>query len=131
MGARRNCCGDDSDCFLVPLCNTDQKKSSAVIQTLHSKGYLKFTAIMKIVVSAIITVFCASIGISGWSTLTYAIDQEVMTQSLLIPYWPFYLILMVGFCLMAFVAFLQLIEDLISLLQGKYVDEQIEFTTDV
>ena len=117
------------------FCVTQTRRShlvmSAVIQTLHSKGYLKCTAIIKIVVSAIITVFCASIGISGWSTLTYAIDQEVMTQSLLIPYWPFYLILMVGFCLMAFVAFLQLIEDLISLLQGKYVDEQIEFTTDV
>ena len=54
-----------------------------------------------------------------------------MTYSLLIPLWPFYLILMAGFCLMAFVAFLQLIEDVISLMHGKYVDEQIELTTDV
>ena len=78
-----------------------------------------------------ITVFCASIGLTGWSTVTYAIDRDLMTYSLLIPLWPFYLILMAGFCLMAFVAFLQLIEDVISLMQGKYVDEQIELTTDV
>ncbi len=117
------------------LCVTQTRRShlvmNAVIQALYSRGYLKCTAITKILVSAIITVFCASIGLTGWSTVTYAIDRDLMTYSLLIPLWPFYLILMFGFCLMAFVAFLQLIEDLISLLQGKYVDEKIELTTDV
>jgi len=117
------------------LCVTQTRRShlvmNAVIQALHSRGYLKLTAITKILVSAIITVFCASIGLTGWSTLTYAIDRDLMTYSLLIPLWPFYLILMLGFCLMSFIAFLQFIEDLISLLQGKYVDEKIELTTDV
>ncbi len=117
------------------LCVTQTRRShlvmNAIIQTLHSRGYLKSTAIAKIFVSAMITVFCASIGLTGWSTVTYAIDRDLMTYSLLIPLWPFYLILMAGFCLMAFVAFLQLIEDVISLMQGKYVDEQIELTTDV
>ena len=117
------------------LCVTQTRRShlvmNAVIQALHSRGYLKLAAITKILVSAIITVFCASIGLTGWSTLTYAIDRDLMTYSLLIPLWPFYLILMLGFCLMSFIAFLQFIEDLISLLQGKYVDEKIELTTDV
>ena len=54
-----------------------------------------------------------------------------MTYSLLIPLWPFYLILMIGFVLMAFVAFLQMVEDIISFVRGDYVDEQIELTTDV
>jgi len=117
------------------LCVTQTRRShlvmNAVIQTLHARGYLKCTAIAKTLVSAMITVFCASIGLTGWSTVTYAIDRDLMTYSLLIPLWPFYSILMAGFCLMAFVAFLQLIEDLISILQGKYVDEKIELTTDV
>ena len=117
------------------LCVTQTRRShlvmNAIIQTLHARGYLKCTAIAKTLVSAMITVFCASIGLTGWSTVTYAIDRDLMTYSLLIPLWPFYLILMAGFCLMAFVAFLQLIEDVISLMQGKYVDEQIELTTDV
>ncbi|MBM08203.1 MAG: hypothetical protein CMF69_01295 [Magnetovibrio sp.] len=117
------------------LCVTQTRRShlvmNAIIQALHSRGYLKCVAIAKIFVSATIAVFCGAIGLTGWSTLTYAIDRSLMTYSLLIPLWPFYLILMVGFCLMAFVAFLQLIEDLISLVRGKYLDEQIELTTDV
>ena len=104
---------------------------NAVIQVLHSRGYLKTTAILKILTSAVIAVFCAAIGLTGWSTLEYSIERELMTYSLLIPLWPFYLILMMGFCLMAFVAFLQLIEDIISLKRQNYLDEQIEITTDV
>ena len=117
------------------ICVTQTRRShlvmAAIIQTLHSRGYLKSTAIAKIMVSAVSTVFCVSIGLTGWSTLVYAIDRDLMTYSLLIPLWPFYLILMIGFCLMGFVAFLQLIEDCISLVRGNYLDEQIELTTDV
>ena len=117
------------------ICVTQTRRShlvmAAIIQMLHSRGYLKLTAITKIFVSAATTTFCASIGITGWSTLMYAIERELMTYSLLIPLWPFYLILMIGFCLMAFVAFLQLLEDCISLKRGNYLDEQIEVTTDV
>ncbi len=117
------------------LCVTQTRRShlvmNAIIQVLHSRGYLKCVAFAKIFVSAAVSVFCGSIGLTGWSTLTYAIDRDLMTYSLLIPLWPFYLVLMVGFCLMALVAFLQLIEDLISLVRGEYLDEQIELTTDV
>ena len=117
------------------LCVTQTRRShlvmNAVIQALHSRGYLKCTAVTKMLVSAIIFVFSASIGLTGWSTVAYAIDRDLMTYSLLIPLWPFYLILMIGFVLMAFVAFLQMIEDIISFARGDYVDEQIELTTDV
>ena len=117
------------------LCVTQTRRShlvmNAVIQVLHSRGYLKCTAVTKILVSAIISIFSASIGLTGWSTVTYAIDRDLMTYSLLIPLWPFYLILMIGFVLMAFVAFLQMVEDIISFVRGDYVDAQIELTTDV
>ena len=100
----------------------------------HRQNYFQgslLAIILKILTSAIITVFCLAIGLTGWSTLDYAIERELMTYSLLIPLWPFYLILMIGFCLMGFVAFLQLIEDIISLKRENYLDEQIELTTDV
>ena len=117
------------------ICVTQTRRShlvmNAVIQLLHSRGYLKTTAILKILTSAVITIFCLAIGLTGWSTLDYAIERELMTYSLLIPLWPFYFILMMGFCLMGFVAFLQLIEDVISLKRENYLDEQIELTTDV
>ena len=47
----------------------------------------------------------------------------------LIPLWPFYRILMFGFLLTAFVAFLQMVKDIISFVRGEYLDAEIEVTT--
>ncbi len=50
---------------------------------------------------------------------------------LLIPLWPLYLILMFGILLMAFIAFLQMFEDIISFARAEYLDAEIELTTEV
>ncbi len=50
---------------------------------------------------------------------------------LLIPLWPLYLILMFGFLLTAFVAFLQMVEDIISFARGEYINVEFEETTDI
>jgi len=104
---------------------------NAVVQFLQSRGYYKTGGITKIVVSAIITLFCGSVGITGWSTLAYAWERNLNTYSLLIPLWPFYLILMLGLLLVAFIAFLQTIEDIISFARGEHLTAEIEITTDV
>ncbi len=87
--------------------------------------------IARIVVSTIIMLFCGSVGVTGWSTLSYAWDRNLTTYSLLIPLWPFYLILIFGFLLMAFIAFLQMVEDIISFSRREYLDAKIESTTDI
>jgi len=117
--------------FAVTQIRRSHLVMNAILQLLHTRGYLKTVGIMKMVVSAIVTVFCGSIGITGWSTLTYAYERDLMTYSLLIPLWPFFLILMFGFLLMGFIAFLQLIEDIISFVRKEYLDGEIEFITDV
>ena len=104
---------------------------NALVVLVHSRGYYKTVGITKIVVSAIIVLFCGSVGITGWSTLSYAWDRNLTTYSLLIPQWPFYLILMFGFLLTAFVALLQMIEDIIGFSRGDHLDSEIELTTDV
>lgn len=104
---------------------------NAIVQLCHARGYFKTVGILKIFVSAVIVIFCGSIGITGWSTLSYAWNRDLSTYSLLIPLWPFYLILMFGFLLMAFVALLQTIEDIVSFARGEYLDAEIEITTDV
>jgi len=38
---------------------------------------------------------------------------------------------MIGFGLMAFIAFLQMIEDIISFTRGKHLDGEIELITDI
>lgn len=104
---------------------------NAIIQLLHSRGYHKIVGALRVVVSAIIMVFCAAIGITGWPTLSYALDRDLTTYSLLIPLWPFYLILMFGFILMSIIALLQFIEDIISFSRKDYLNADMEITTDV
>lgn len=104
---------------------------NAIIQLLHSRGYFKVVGALKIIVSAIIMAFCGAVGVTGWPTLSYALDRDLTSYSLLIPLWPFYLILMFGFILMSFIALLQLIEDIIGFMRKDYLDADMEITTDV
>lgn len=117
------------------FCVTQVRRShlvmNAIIQLLHSRGHLKAVGIAKIAVSVGIVLFCGAVGVTGWPTLSYAWARDLSTYSLLIPLWPFYLILMIGFLLMAFVAFLQAVEDVVSFARGEYLDAEIEITTDV
>ena len=103
----------------------------AIIQALHSRGHHMAVGIARILVSAVIVAFCGAIGVTGWPTLTYAWDRDLTTYSLLIPLWPFYLILMFGFLLMSFIAFLQLIEDVVGFARREYLDAEFDATTDV
>ena len=104
---------------------------AAIVQLMHARGHYKAVGLLKIVVSAVLVVFCGAISVTGWPTLSYAWNRDLMTYSLIIPLWPFYLILMFGFGLMAFIAFLQLIEDITSFVRGEHLNEDIELTTDV
>lgn len=104
---------------------------NAITQLLYNRGFFKTVGVLQILVSAVVVVFCMAIGITGWPTLDYAIQRNLTTYSLLIPLWPFYLILMFGFLLMSLVAILQLIEDIISYARKGYLDAEIETTIDV
>ena len=56
--------------------------AGAIVQLLHSRGHHKTVGILKLVVSAIVMIFCTSVGIAGWSTLGYAWDRNLSTYSL-------------------------------------------------
>jgi TRAP-type C4-dicarboxylate transport system permease small subunit len=117
------------------FCVTQVRRShlvmNAIVQLLHARGYLKTVGLLKIAVSAAIVLFCGAVGATGWPTLSYAWERDLSTYSLLIPLWPFYLILMIGFLMMSFVAFLQTIEDIVSFARGEYLHAEMELTTDV
>jgi len=117
--------------FCVTQVRRNHLVMNAFVQLAHSRGYHKAVAFSQIFVSAGIALFCGSIGITEWSTLAYSWNRDLTTYSLLIPLWPFYLILMIGFILMAVVALLQFVEDIDSFLSGKYLDAEFEAITDV
>lgn len=104
---------------------------SVVIQMLHGWGYYRLVGLLKIFVSAVISVFSGAIAVTGWASLSYAWERDVMTYSLIIPFWPFYLILIIGFGLLAFVAGLQTVEDIISFCRGDHHRHDLHMTTDV
>lgn len=117
------------------LCVTQTRRShlvmNAIVQLLHARGFLKTVGLLNIVVSAVVVVFCLAIGITGWSTLDYALARDLRSYSLILPLWPFYATLMAGFILMGLVAFLQFIEDIISFMRKEYLDAEVELVTDV
>ena len=117
--------------FVVTQARRGHLVMNAIIQLIHARGHFKAVVFSKIVVSALIMIFCASIGITGWSTVSYAWVRDLQTYSLLIPLWPFYLIMMFSFILMALVSFLQMIEDITSFVRGEYLEAEMEATTDV
>jgi len=104
---------------------------NAIVQLCHAQGYYRLVGIMRIMVSAVVAVFCGSLSVTGWPTVSYAIERDLSTYSLLIPLWPFYMLLMFGFGLMSFIAFLQMIEDIISYIRGEHLDSEMELTTDI
>ncbi len=117
------------------FCVTQVRRShlimDAIIQLLHSRGHFKAVGFARILVSGIVALFCTALAVTGLPTLDYAIARELSTYSLIIPLWPFYLILIIGFGLMGLVAFLQMIEDIIAFARGEHLHSDIELTTDV
>lgn len=117
------------------FCVTQIRRShlvmNAIVQLLHARGFLKTVGLLQIVVSALVVVFCITIGVTGWSTLAYSWERDLRSYSLIVPLWPFFLTLIVGFLMMGFLAFLQLVEDIISFKRKEYLDTEIELVTDV
>ena len=104
---------------------------NAVVLVMQKRGYYRTVGLLKIAVSAIIAIFCGSLAITGWPSLSYVIERNVSTYSLIIPLWPSYLILIFGFGLMAFVALLQTVEDVVSYVRGEHFSSDIELTTEI
>ncbi|MEM7251106.1 MAG: TRAP transporter small permease subunit [Pseudomonadota bacterium] len=117
------------------FCVTQIRRShlvmNAIVQLLHSRGFFKTVGVLQIVVSALVVLFCWTVGVTGWSTLSYAWERDLRSYSLILPLWPFFATLMAGFLLMGFLALLQFVEDIISFARKEYLDKEIELVTDV
>ena len=115
----------------VTQINRNHLVMSAVLQLLDAKGFYRTVGACKIFVSLIVFIFAFSLTITGWSTVEYSYEMEEKTQSLWIPLWPFHVSLLVGIGLMSLVAFLQIIEDIISYKKGEHFTSRVEVATDV
>ena len=104
---------------------------NAIVLLLHERGLYKTVGFLKVIASAMIALLCGALGVTGWSTLDHALARDLTTYSRLIPLWPVYLLLIIGFLLTSLMAFLQCVEDVTALVRGTGLDAKIEAATDV
>ena len=100
----------------------------AFIQALASKGHYKTVAVLDILVSFCIFLFCSSLMVTAWPTIQRSIVMNRKTESLAMYLWPFQVALMIGFGLMALVALIQIIEDVVAFRKGNISTDTVRIT---
>ena len=101
---------------------------SAFLQALAARGLHKTVAALDIVVSFCIFLFCSSLMVTAWPTIQRSIAMNRKTESLAMYLWPFQVALMIGFGLMALVALIQIIEDIVAFWRGNISTDTVRIT---
>ncbi len=93
---------------------------TALLDVFKSKGMQKLVLILRAIVTAFGMTLYAGIVYWGWSSMERSHMRGVTTQSMLLEVWPFQLLLLFGFALMALTCLFQLYQD-IQALRGRDV----------
>ena len=101
---------------------------AAVLQALSKRGLHKTVAVMDIVVSLCIFLFCSSLMVTAWPTIQRSILMHRKTESLAMYLWPFQVALMIGLGLMGLVALIQTIEDVVAFCRGNISTDSVRVT---
>lgn len=104
---------------------------AALIEYLNHKKYYRIVGLSKIISTAITSILCLSLSISGWAMVTYSYDIDVKSDSLVFNLWPFHVCFVLGIGLMGVVAFFQIIEDVIAYKNGEHLKGEIELVADI
>jgi TRAP-type C4-dicarboxylate transport system permease small subunit len=104
---------------------------SAVLELLNAYKYYRTIGILKIFVSLSTFMFCGSLAVTGWPTVFKSFLRDTKTESLTFDLWMFQFMLMLGLGIMAVIALLQTIEDIIYYIQGKHLDGKLDLVSDV
>lgn len=104
---------------------------AALIEYLNHKKFYRIVGLSQIISTAITSVLCLSLSISGWAMVSYSYDVDVKSDSLIFNLWPFHLCFVLGIGLMGLVAFFQIIEDVIAYKNGKHLEGNVELVADI
>lgn len=104
---------------------------SAAVQALTAKKFYKTVAMLNILVSLSVCLFCSSLAVTAWPSIARSIFMQRKTQSLIFDLWPFQAVLMIGLGLMGLIALIQTVEDIVSFRNGDYLDASVKQTTDI
>ena len=93
---------------------------TALLDVFKSKGLHKLVLVLRTIVTALGMTLYSGIVYWGWSSMERSLSRGVTTQSMLLEVWPFQLLLLVGFGLMAITCLFQLYQD-IQAVRGRAV----------
>ncbi|MCB1739509.1 MAG: TRAP transporter small permease [Gammaproteobacteria bacterium] len=106
--------------FAVTQARRSHLAVTAVIDWLKAKGYRKTVLVIRTINSVLALSFFTAFAAWGWPAVERLYMMGRMTQSLVLPLWPFQAALLAGFALMAVISLFQLYQD-IQALRGKTV----------
>jgi TRAP-type C4-dicarboxylate transport system permease small subunit len=93
---------------------------TALLDVFKTRGLHKLVLVLRTIVTAFAMTLYAGIVYWGWPSMERSLSRGVTTQSMLLEVWPFQLLLLIGFGLMAVTCLFQLYQD-IQALRGKTV----------
>ena len=106
--------------FAVTQGRRSHLRVSAAVDLIEKRGYGKTVLVMRAFISAISVPLYGYIGWWGIPAFERSMMMERTTQSMVLQVWPFQLVLVVAFALLALVCLFQLYQD-IQALRGKEV----------
>tara|TARA_R110002096_G_scaffold256123_1_gene449389 strand:- start:4071 stop:4628 length:558 start_codon:yes stop_codon:yes gene_type:complete len=106
--------------FAVTQARRSHLAVSALMDHLKGRGYLQLVLVVRLLITAGSLAMYSAIVYFGWSTIIRAQLLERTTQSMVLLIWPFQLILLIGFILMAVTCLFQLYQDF-QAVRGKKV----------
>ena len=108
--------------FAVTQARRSHLRMSAMMDALEGAGWTRFVMIVRTVITALSVVVYSAIAYWGIPTFERSLALGRKTQSMVLFIWPFQVILIVAFSLLAIVCLFQLYQD-IRALMGKKVFE--------
>lgn len=98
--------------FAVTQARRSHLAVSALMDYMKGRGYLKLVMVVRLLITSGSLVMYSAIVYFGWSTVIRAQLLERTTQSMVLLIWPFQMVLLVAFILMAVTCLFQLYQDL-------------------
>ena len=106
--------------FSVTQARRSHLAVTPLLDWLKKRGSLKIVLVFRLIASAVGMTLYAAIAYWGWPTMERSKAFQWTTQSMILEKWPFQLLLIIGFGLMALTCLFQFYQD-IQAVRGKTV----------
>lgn len=106
--------------FVVTQVRRSHLAVTVLAEWLSNKGYQVSLNVMRLVNTSLALGFCGALSMWGWPSVMRNLELGRMTQSMILPFWPFQAVLLLSFAMMAVTLLFQLYQD-VQTLRGRDV----------